>query len=515
MSKQYKKVVSDRQKNRRVNAALKQLLNDNENEENVDRCQNKILHNSSLNELRYVNLDTSNLVNNELNDETSNNDIVNNAFIESFTENHEESNLCHSSTKSDFLLIELRKWAVNNRIPHNSLGSLLAILKVVHSELPRDPRTLLSTPHKTLYKQLHNGNYCHMGLTYNLQQFIKLNPGFQFTEFKISFNIDGLPLFRSSNFQLWPILGHLKNEDSNSSPFVIGLFAGTSKPNPLNLFLEDFVSELKDLLLNGMVWEEITIPVKVHTFICDSSARAFIKCYKAPGGYSACERCTETGTYTNNRVVLNGINSSKRTDESFRSQVDTDHHVGFSPLLDLSIDLVYTFSLDYMHSVNLGVMRKLLLTWVGGNLNVRLTARKVDAISEQLVRLRPYIPKEFNRKPRSLKDLSQWKATEFRNFLLYFGPLVLKSVIDQSIYEHFLLFHFAISILVSSHLIKNDFLNIAEECLKQFILHCKNIYGPQYLIYNVHILCHLVDDVKLYIYFGLDIYIWIYIYFNI
>lgn len=40
-------------------------------------------------------------------------------------------------------------------------------------------------------------------------------------------NIDGLPLFRSSTTQLWPILGHVQNFQSD--PVVLGLFCGTKK----------------------------------------------------------------------------------------------------------------------------------------------------------------------------------------------------------------------------------------------------------------------------------------------
>lgn len=126
--------------------------------------------------------------------------------------------------------------------------------------------------------------------------------------------------------------------------------------------------------------------------------------------------------------------------------------MGISPLLNLNIGLVSLFPLDYMHAVCLGVMRKLLDTWIGGDLNIRFRARTVQLKSENFISLQKYIPNEINRKPRSLSELPRWKATEFRTFLLYLGPVILQTV-DIGIYEHFFLFHSAIFILCSPHLL--------------------------------------------------------------
>lgn len=42
------------------------------------------------------------------------------------------------------------------------------------------------------------------------------------------------------------------------------------------------------------------------------------------------------------------------------------------------------------------------------------------------------------RKCRSVQELSRWKATEFRLFLLYIiGPIVLKNIINEECYTNF------------------------------------------------------------------------------
>jgi len=207
------------------------------------------------------------------------------------------------------------------------------LLNQYHRSLPRDARTLLGTPSSTSFKQLENGKFHYFGLATNLKQIISQNRNFKFQKFEISFNIDGIPLFRSSNTQFWPILGLLKNSCLISSPFLNGFFSGTSKSSPLHLFLNDFVEGLSNLCNMGLVYEGKTYDVSIHSIVCDAPARAFIKCTKVHSGYSACDRCYESGNYVKGRVVLPNLNSLKRSNDNFRLRNDEDHHTGLLYLI--------------------------------------------------------------------------------------------------------------------------------------------------------------------------------------
>ncbi|KAJ8928268.1 hypothetical protein NQ314_019219 [Rhamnusium bicolor] len=392
---------------------------------------------------------------------------------------------------------KLKDWAtIENRVSQVALTSLLHILSPFHPELPLDSRTLLKTPKYIETKKLETGEYYHFGLLDILKNLL-LKHDFTETILQLSVNIDGLPLFHSTNTQLWPILGLIKNSDIKSKPFAIGIFCGTSKPVPLNLYLEDFINEV-NLLKQGFQVNNRVYYIRLLNFICDAPARAFLKCVKSHGGYSSCDKCWEPGNYYKGRVILKGITSTLRTDTSFLLQQDEDHHISTSPLIDTEIGMVSAFPLDYMHAVCLGVTRKLLNVWVGGNLKVRLRSRTVDILSKHLISLKPFIPIEFNRKPRSLSELPRWKATEFRTFLLYVGPLILKNNIDLAVYEHFLLLHCGISLLLSFKYISDYGCEHATELLNIFVKHCEHIYGLEFYAYNVHILCHLTRDVEMY-----------------
>lgn len=254
---------------------------------------------------------------------------------------------------------------------------------------------------------------------------------------KLQINVDGLPLFRSSSTQFWPILGFVQNLP-NHKPFVIALFAGNGKPE-LYEYMEDFFENINNLE-KGFFFKEIQLSLKLEAMVCDAPARAFLKCVKGHTGYSACEKCTQEGEYLNNRVVFPITDAPLRRDEDFIDMTDEAHHLGSSPLLATSLGLVSGFPLDFMHLVCLGVMRRLVYLWLKGPLSCRLSSRQVNMLSEQLENVRSYTPVEFNRQPRTLKEIDRWKASEFRQLLLYTGPVLLKSFLHAAAYKHFLLF---------------------------------------------------------------------------
>lgn len=189
------------------------------------------------------------------------------------------------------------------------------------------------------------------------------------------------------------------------------------------------------------------------------------------------------------------LNSQARSDEAFARQDDEDHHQGPHAFTNVNVGLVSQVPIDYMHLVCLGVVRRLIGLWMKGPLTVRLPARDVDRISKKLLALRPHIPSEFARMPRALTEVNRWKATEFRQFLLYTGPVVLREVLRADVYANFLLLSTAMSMLVSPYFATklNDYAN---SLLHSFVKHFALLYGEDQLVYNVHGLTHLAQDAK-------------------
>lgn len=154
--------------------------------------------------------------------------------------------------------------------------------------------------------------------------------------------------------------------------------------------------------------------------------------------------------------------------------------------------------LDYMHLICLGIVKKLILLWIKGPFSIRLSRRAINRILYLLILLRCTTPSDFVRKPRSLKDVKQWKAVEFRNFLLYTEPVVLKYTLKKELYYHFLTLHTTITILVRPDLCQKELIDYAEALLKNFVLFFEILYGKQYITHNVHNLLHLCCDVRIF-----------------
>jgi len=396
---------------------------------------------------------------------------------------------------------QLAEWAVKFNISQVSLKNLLEILKPYCKDLPRDPRSLLSTPREYTIKSIGNGSYYHFGIKEHIVKAIQGGYTAQNSEVFISINIDGLPLYKSSKTQVWPILGMINDATtlSNFDPFTIGVFCGVSKPDNIDAFLEDFVGEMKLLYQNGVQVDEKTFVVKIKCFVCDAPARAYLKQTKGHNAYHGCERCTQHGVWLN-KVTFPDCSASLRTDKEFATKQDPNHHGPTnSPLQDLPVGLVSQFVLDPMHLIYLGVLRRLLWLWLKSPVSnrCRIGSIQIRAISECLVNFQGFIPREFARKCRSLYDMERWKATELRQFLLYSGIVALKKRLPPDFYEHFLLLFVAVFSLSSPDLYM-QFCDYANQLLNGFVRHFSSLYGSNMLVYNVHNLIHVATDVRRY-----------------
>ncbi len=123
-----------------------------------------------------------------------------------------------------------------------------------------------------------------------------------------------------------------------------------------------------------------------------------------------------------------------------------NNQLSVSPLASVT-DLRCNFPPEFMHSVCLGVVRKMcsyFFTHVKGfRLPCRMSVYQKEIINEKILHLRKYIPSEFNRKIRTLKEFENFKAVEFRSIILYFGPILFHNVLPLNFLNNFMLLHFA------------------------------------------------------------------------
>ena len=348
----------------------------------------------------------------------SDNDNDNEGFL---ADNYNNDNLEEIDFKNNFSA-QFSKWCATSNCAREKLNELLGILRSSggHSELPKDIRTLIHTPRDISSILKCGGEYIYSGIHKGIIETFSNYPNLKNSNvIKLDLNIDGLPLSKSSKSQLWSILGSINSSDH---VFTIATFHGYSKPNPVDEFLLDFIEESNEYLDNEVTINDVHYDFKIRVIICDAPARSFLKCIIGHTGYISCERCLNKGQSCQRRIVYNSTegNNQLRSGEQFlQMKYYPEHQKERSPLLNLhNFDCVLQMPLDYMYLILQSVLKRMWYYLIKGPKECRISSTQVNEISDRLVSFSGLMPSEFCRQPRSLSEISYWKATEFRQLLL-------------------------------------------------------------------------------------------------
>lgn len=194
---------------------------------------------------------------------------------------------------------------------------------------------------------------------------------------------------------------------------------------------------------------------------------------------------------TEHRMNYSPKSAAPRTDDSFLSKRDRKYHNYDSNLEILGIGMISQIPLCVLHLIDLGVTRKILNYYIKRYMN----KNHRDILNDRLIKFKKYSTDEFNGKTKSLIEFAHWKGHDFRRFILYEGPTILRGLVPSHVYDHFLLLHCSYRILFMSN--KEELLDMAQRMLEEFVEKFSEIFGNN-LTYNVHNLLHLTQFVRLY-----------------
>lgn len=311
-------------------------------------------------------------------------------------------------------------------------------------------------------------------------------------------NIDGFSPFKSSNLAIWPILVKVHAKDHQCyKPFSASVYAGNGKPKSSEEYLKKFVYEMQELMSDGITIKTQHYEVKIKFFCCDTPARSSIKCVVSHVAFHGCERCRVVGKKVNGVTVFIGVDHEKRTDDDFRNFVDAQSHTGVSllHLLDPSINFVSQFVLDPMHLLYLGCTKRILEYLLQPSKHkIRLSGVKKNELERLSVQIHSNIPEEFPRKLRSTKDWSKYKAVEYKFFILYAAPVILKKLLSTDLYNHLMLFVVSCRLMSSENPLVH--VPVARQYLKCFVEKSPDFFGETFMSLNIHNLIHICDDVE-------------------
>lgn len=329
----------------------------------------------------------------------------------------------------------------------------------------------------------------------------------------LSLSTDGVPLYKSSPVSLWPVYLTVLNlppliRNKAENVILCGLWVGPVKPE-MNILLDPIAGSLKQYESSGIVikncFGNFTVRAKLVMGVFDLPAKAAVLCAKQFNGKYGCSVCLHPGKRlsNNSRVYLpdtypdrthKQVLADARKAQNINSAVNGI--IGMSPLSSI-LDLVASVPIDYMHAVLEGETRWLLKAWFESkNHNSPFyVGRQVKKIDIELLKQRP--PNEFSRPPRSIsKHVKFWKASELRNWLLYYSLPLLLDFLPSLYWHHFALLVCAMHILLSES-ITHAQIEAAEQMLNTFHRFLPELYGESSCTANAHLLSHLTKYVKL------------------
>ncbi|XP_015249752.1 PREDICTED: uncharacterized protein LOC107097209 isoform X1 [Cyprinodon variegatus] len=333
----------------------------------------------------------------------------------------------------------------------------------------------------------------------------------------LTFTCDGAPLLNSSKFSVWPILctiNELPYVERCKNVLLHTLWFGKGKPL-LQCFFTPFINELHKLSHEGFTWEdesglELNTRVTAKICVCDSLARSAVQNFQPFSSEFGCGFCYHKGELVQKGRGYTRVYPVQADGCDLRHMAETEQLAslvvqneypqgqmgvkGHSPLLLLpSFDVIKGFIPDYMHCVCLGVVPEFVNLWLDplyARKPFHLPAQSLKDLDEALCGIQP--PDEIRPRPRGLSDRMHWEASEWRAFALLYSPVVLRKVLANVYYKHWMLLISSLHILLSKFASQEE-ISFAEVCLLQFVTEVPSLYGLEHCSFNCHLLVHLPD----------------------
>lgn len=337
----------------------------------------------------------------------------------------------------------------------------------------------------------------------------------------LTWNVDGVPLFKSSANELWPIrciINELPHDIATHNVILAAIYFGKLKPN-MTAYMAAFVEQINDVNKEGVKWSHPKTSEAMGSLVyplistCDAVARCMVQCLHQFNGAYGCTWCVQKG-----RRVVKGaghvnvyplVDSELRTHEELLvcarnvTANETSEHVmgvkSASPLFLLrkyGFDMVRGFAVDYMHCVLLGLQRQFIDIWTDSKYHEAewyLPASKVADIDRMLLCIKP--PCDIKRFPRSVKLAGKWKASELRSFLLFYSMFVLQNALPDKYLKHWSLLVHSMHALLHEKISRTDLVAI-DSMLREFVSKTEALYGVEHMSFNLHQLCHMVECVQ-------------------
>ena len=168
---------------------------------------------------------------------------------------------------------------------------------------------------------------------------------------------------------------------------------------------------------------------------------------------------------------------------------------GPTPLMLIN-DVDPVMPIDYSHNVCLRVVAKSLTLWFDPKHKDEPWSAHGHLAQFDLLMTNVRPPSFITRPPRPYSShAGHWKAVEFRAFLLYYGPIVLRGILKEGQYRHFLLLSCGVALLLGRSITPAQ-LQQADLMLKEYVRRFPQLYHQRFMSRTIHSLIHLALCVR-------------------
>jgi len=285
--------------------------------------------------------------------------------------------------------------------------------------------------------------------------------------FSYSFNTDGIPMGKSCGKTIWPIyitINELPPKERSKHILLAGLYIGKKDPNQ-NVFLKPFIEQANKMSFHGFHWnhngKDVISKAIPLCAIVDSIARFQMLNMSGINAYYACTFCYQKAERTvkgqrfppctckvPERTTESTIKDIEETYERRNAHNERKRYVkgvkGPTALLQLHFfNLIAGFVPDYMHCILLGVIRlhtellfdsKYKKFWKNMRNNDIAMKHLISAIDERFLNICALT--SITRSVRSLSQISIWKASEWRSWLIFYCIPCLKDFLKKKYLKH-------------------------------------------------------------------------------
>lgn len=346
---------------------------------------------------------------------------------------------------------------------------------------------------------------------------------------EIVFSLDGVPLSGSSKVQLYPVHCYILNIKSSKARNRLSLVKSFTvvrkkqKPNyeqMLTPFIDEYLA-----LTDGFKtkWSNKT-KLKAKIFLADAPCRAGVLNMMQHNGESPCHKCLvriipqkelKEGQKKEDCYIVKSDDMQRRSKGHFEDSVilveqeklrfeadkrdsSSVHYAGVKGKTILSLipnfDYVTCTLAEIMHVVFLGLTKLFLSGFWNKSGNIfYLEPYKKELVDKKISSLN--VPSSVVRSIRSFDDLNNFKSTELQFYLFYYSYFIFKDVLDDLIFNHFMLLSSSMFKVYSRNSTPSDIDNSQRE-VDAFLdgLDLCKYADKGYKIYNMHMLPHVVQD---------------------